>query len=67
MPDRGVPGLGGAWSRRVPAPGGMPGLGDAWWRLSWMATAAGCMHPTGMHSWFLLSSCDDIGDNINHL
>ena len=34
---------GGVWS-------GGSGLGGAWWRPPAMATAAGSMHPTGMHS-----------------
>ena len=57
-PDEG----GGAWSRGMPGLGGrlvweLPGLGGAWsggtwWRPPGMATAAGGMHPTGMHSCF---------------
>ena len=52
----------GAWSQGVPGPRGVPGPGGggAWscgvyfwgvWSPSpGMATAAGSMHPTGMHS-----------------
>ena len=49
--------LGGAWSQGVPAPGGVParGGGGTWSQGvpggdPLMATAAGGMHPTGMHS-----------------
>ena len=43
----GVPGPGGGLLRGGSAPGG------AWWPCpSWMATAAGGTHPTGMHSCF---------------
>ena len=41
----GVPGLGGCLVRGVPGPGGVPGVD-----LPRTATAAGGMHPTGMHS-----------------
>ena len=45
-------GPGGAWSRR----GGLHDRGGAWWRPpSPTATAAGGMHPTGMHSCFYCS------------
>ena len=37
-------------SRRVPAPRAVPGPGGPGGDPSWMATAAGGTHPTGMHS-----------------
>ena len=40
---------GGAWSGGCMALGGS-GPGGAWWRPPETATAAGGMHPTGMHS-----------------
>ena len=46
-------GGGGAWSAGkggVPGPGGYLLQGGAWWRPPRMATAAGGMHPTRMHS-----------------
>ena len=61
-----VPGPGGAWSGGVPAPrvcacsqgvclllGRAWSKGGAWWRPPRTATAAGGMHPTGMHSCFV--------------
>ena len=44
--------LGGAWSGGVCSREAVCLFlgGGAWWRPPWMATAAGGMHPTGMHS-----------------
>ena len=44
-------GIGGAWSRGGGAwSGGECSRGGAWWRPPGTSTAAGGMHPTGMHS-----------------
>ena len=59
---------GGSWScgvpgRGVPGPAGVPGPRGAWsWRGAWWgpprtATAAGGMHPTGMHSCWSNENC----------
>ena len=47
--------MGGAWSGEVCSQGdawsrGVPGPRGVWWRPPQTATAAGGMHPTGMHS-----------------
>ena len=56
---QGVPALGGSAPRgacfRGSAPGGVYSWGGVW-RPPVMATAAGGMHPTGMHSCFLFFS-----------
>ena len=50
----GVPALGGACSRRVPAPGGASFRGCLCGDPSMTATAVGGTHPTGMHSYYYL-------------